>query len=53
MFDSYVDNAFPGIVDTMTEIDHGKDRWEQLKQQVFVATYMVQIAASTLDDVGL
>ena len=52
-FDSYVDNSFPGIVDTMYEIDHGKDQWEQLKQQVFIATYFIQSAATTLEDVGL
>lgn len=53
LFDLYVDNSFPGIVDTMTEIDMGEDKWEQLKQQVYIATYIVQSAASTLQNVGL
>jgi hypothetical protein len=50
-----MDNSFPGIVDTMTEIDQGKDKWEMLKQQVYVATYVIQSAANTLhtDSVGL
>ncbi|KAL8618688.1 hypothetical protein ACOMHN_048864 [Nucella lapillus] len=52
-FDGYRDNSFPGIVDTMFEIQQGHDRWEQLKKQVYVTTYTVQSAASTLEDVGL
>ncbi|KAK7115718.1 N-acetylated-alpha-linked acidic dipeptidase 2-like [Littorina saxatilis] len=53
-FDSYVDNSFPGIMDTMYEIDHGDEgKWEQLKQQVFIATHIIQSAASTLEDIGL
>lgn len=53
MFDAYVDNSFPGIVDTMYDIMQGKDKWDQLRQQVFIATYIIQSAASTLEDIGL
>ena len=53
-FDSYSDNSFPGIVDTMSEIENdGVDKWEQLKQQVSIATYTIQSAANTLSDIGL
>lgn len=53
-FDSYSDNSFPGIVDTMFEINNNNaDLWNQLKKQVFVATYIIQSAANTLDDIGL
>lgn len=54
-YDSYSDNDFPGIVDTMSEIENNKagDKWEQLKQQVSIATFTIQSAANTLDDVGL
>lgn len=52
-FDSYVDNSFPGIVDTMVEIEKGSKDWEQLRQQVYIATYMIQSAANTLNEIGL
>lgn len=54
-YDSYSDNDFPGIVDTMFEIESNKavDKWDQLKQQVSIATFTIQSAANTLDDVGL
>nr|KAG5703745.1 hypothetical protein BaRGS_023034 [Batillaria attramentaria] len=52
-FDAYTDSSFPGIVDTMFEIENGEGQWEQLKQQVYIATYIIQSAASTLEDVGL
>lgn len=52
-FDAYVDNSFPGIVDTMVEIEKGLDKWDQLKQQVYITTYTIQSAASSLGDVGL
>ena len=53
-FDSYSDNSFPGIVDAMSEIENdGVDKWEQLKQQVSIATYTIQSAANTLSDIGL
>ncbi|KAL3881371.1 hypothetical protein ACJMK2_027819 [Sinanodonta woodiana] len=53
-FDSYTDNSFPGIVDTMFEIQHNNaSSWELLKQQVYVATYTIQSAANSLDPIGL
>jgi len=54
MYDSYSDNSFPGIVDTMTDIQkHSADKWDLLKQQVYIATYTIQSAANTLNDIGL
>jgi hypothetical protein len=53
LFDAYADNSFPGIVDTMQEIANGEDKWDQLKQQVFIATYFVQSACNTLERVGM
>ncbi|XP_076465735.1 glutamate carboxypeptidase 2-like isoform X2 [Babylonia areolata] len=54
-FDAYTDNSFPGIMDTMYEINHDgqQDHWQQLKQQVYIATYIIQSAAATLEDIGL
>ncbi|KAL3881663.1 hypothetical protein ACJMK2_028073 [Sinanodonta woodiana] len=53
-FDSYTDNSFPGIVDTMFEIQHNNaSSWDLLKQQVYVATYTIQSAANSLDPIGL
>ncbi|XP_064617073.1 LOW QUALITY PROTEIN: N-acetylated-alpha-linked acidic dipeptidase 2-like [Liolophura sinensis] len=53
-YDSYSDNSFPGIVDTMVDIEQNNlDKWDLLKQQVFVATHSVAMATNTLDDVGL
>lgn len=52
-FDSYIDNSFPGIVDTMFQIEHGSDKWDQLKQQVYIATYTIQSAVFTLQGLGL
>ncbi|KAL3881662.1 hypothetical protein ACJMK2_028072 [Sinanodonta woodiana] len=53
-FDSYKDNSFPGIVDTMFEIQNNNaSSWDLLKQQVYVATYTIQSAANSLDPIGL
>lgn len=52
-FDAYVDNSFPGIVDTIVQIQLGNDKWDQLKQQVYIATYTIQSAAFSLEDIGL
>lgn len=52
-FDNYVDNSFPGIVDTMVQIQQGYDKWDELKQQVYISTYTIQSVASTLEDIGL
>jgi hypothetical protein len=56
LFDAYVDNSFPGIVDTMNQIDGGQsDLWWQLHQQVYIATYIINAAAGSLavDTLGL
>ncbi|XP_062590034.1 N-acetylated-alpha-linked acidic dipeptidase 2-like [Saccostrea cucullata] len=55
MYDSYSDNSFPGIVDTMNEIENrnATEKWGILKQQVSVATFTIQSAANTLTEVGL
>ncbi|XP_033739730.1 putative N-acetylated-alpha-linked acidic dipeptidase isoform X2 [Pecten maximus] len=55
LYDSYSDNSFPGVVDTMHDIqvNNRTDKWSLLKQQVSVATYTIQSAANTLDDIGL
>ncbi|XP_056014480.1 glutamate carboxypeptidase 2-like isoform X2 [Ostrea edulis] len=55
MYDSYSDNSFPGIVDTMNEIEkeNAIEKWDILKQQVSVATFTIQSAANTLTDIGL
>ncbi|KAK3585560.1 hypothetical protein CHS0354_022970 [Potamilus streckersoni] len=53
-FDSYTGSSFPGIVDTMFEIQHNNaSSWELLKQQVYVTTYTIQSAANSLDPIGL
>lgn len=52
-YDSYSDNSFPGITDTMHDIEQGMNKWETLKQQISVATYTVQSAANMLTDLGL
>ncbi|KAL3881667.1 hypothetical protein ACJMK2_028077 [Sinanodonta woodiana] len=53
-FDSYTGSSFPGIVDTMFEIQHNNaNSWELLKQQVYVVTYTIQSAANSLDPIGL
>lgn len=55
LYDSYSDNSFPGIVDTMNEIENqnATAKWEVLKQQVSIATFIIQSAANTLKEVGL
>ncbi|XP_021356400.1 putative N-acetylated-alpha-linked acidic dipeptidase isoform X3 [Mizuhopecten yessoensis] len=55
LYDSYSDNSFPGVVDTMHDIqlNNRTDKWGLLKQQVSVATYTIQSAANTLEDIGL
>lgn len=55
LYDSYSDNSFPGIVDTMHDIQKNNrvDKWDVLKQQVSIATYTIQSAANTLKDIGL
>lgn len=55
LYDSYSDNSFPGIVDTMNEIENhnATAKWEVLKQQVSIATFIIQSAANTLKDIGL
>lgn len=52
-FDAYRDSTFPGIRDTMFEIEHGNDHWEQLRQQIFIVTYFIQAAAASLLGIGL
>ncbi|KAK3578650.1 hypothetical protein CHS0354_002952 [Potamilus streckersoni] len=53
-FNRYVGDSFPGIVDTMFEIQNNNATiWELLKQQVYVATYTIQSAAYSLDLIGL
>ncbi|XP_072045881.1 glutamate carboxypeptidase 2-like [Amphiura filiformis] len=51
---SYASSKFPGIVDTMFDIDNNPDpnKWELVKQQLAVATFTVQSAASTLMQVA-
>ncbi|XP_059161670.1 putative N-acetylated-alpha-linked acidic dipeptidase [Physella acuta] len=44
----YKDSFFPGIVETMYTIEKGEDEWNQLKQQVFLATFYIQSAVQTL-----
>ncbi|KAK3585558.1 hypothetical protein CHS0354_022968 [Potamilus streckersoni] len=52
-FNSYKDNSFPGIADTMFEIQHNNSSdWDLLKKQVYVATCTIQSAANTLHPIG-
>ena len=52
--DTYASDKFPGIVDAMFDIDNNPDpnKWELVKQQLAVATFTVQSAASTLMEVA-
>ncbi|XP_072022938.1 glutamate carboxypeptidase 2-like [Amphiura filiformis] len=52
--DSYASEKFPGIVDAMFDIDNNPDpnKWELVKQQLAVATFIIQSAASTLMEVA-
>ncbi|GAB1611169.1 N-acetylated-alpha-linked acidic dipeptidase 2-like isoform X1, partial [Argonauta hians] len=53
-FDAYSDASFPGIKECIWKIENEKqDVWEQLKQQISVATYTILTAASSLDEIGL
>ncbi|BFY98895.1 hypothetical protein BsWGS_01935 [Bradybaena similaris] len=52
-FDSYSNTFFAGISDAMFNIKNGLDQWESLKQQVYIATFFIQSAARSLDDIGL
>uniref|UniRef100_A0A0B7B352 Aminopeptidase NAALADL1 n=1 Tax=Arion vulgaris TaxID=1028688 RepID=A0A0B7B352_9EUPU len=52
-FDFYADTFFPGISDTMYNINKGLDQWDRLKQQVYIATFFIQSASRLLYDIGL
>ncbi|XP_071956674.1 putative N-acetylated-alpha-linked acidic dipeptidase [Antedon mediterranea] len=47
---SYASDKFPGIVDAMFDIDNNPDvnKWDIVKQQISIATYTIQSAASSL-----
>ncbi|XP_064600479.1 N-acetylated-alpha-linked acidic dipeptidase 2-like [Liolophura sinensis] len=52
--DSYAGTGFPGLIDTLFEIETARDqakRWEVVKKQLSVVIFTVLSAASTLRDV--
>lgn len=54
---SYAGSSFPGIVDTLFEIEKltGKeltDRWEDVKKQFAILTFRIQLAAAILQDMS-
>ena len=51
--DSYAGSSFPGLVDSMFEIDIAPDqekRWAVVKHHFSVIVYTIQSAASSLKD---
>ncbi|XP_029645786.1 N-acetylated-alpha-linked acidic dipeptidase 2 isoform X3 [Octopus sinensis] len=52
--DAYSDASFPGIKECIWKIENeNADVWEELKQQISVATYTILTAAESLDEIGL
>ena len=52
--DTYSQSSFPGLVDSMFEIEKAVDpaeRWEIVKKHYSVILFTIQSAASTLRDV--
>ena len=52
--DTYSESSFPGLVDSMFEIDSAvnqTERWEIVKKHYSVILFTIQSAASTLRDV--
>ncbi|MEE6473029.1 hypothetical protein FKM82_009819 [Ascaphus truei] len=50
----YAGESFPGIYDALFDIENKADQreaWEEVKQQISIATFTVQAAAGTLKDV--
>lgn len=50
----YAGDAFPALVDAMYQIDDDIDqvtRWNAVRKQMAIITFIVQSAASTLTDV--
>ena len=53
--DTYSESSFPGLVDSMFEIDSAvnqTERWEIVKKHYSVILFTIQSAASTLRDVA-
>ncbi|XP_069495498.1 N-acetylated-alpha-linked acidic dipeptidase 2 [Ambystoma mexicanum] len=51
----YAGVSFPGIYDAMFDIENKADKqkaWEEVKKQISVATFTVQAAAGTLEEVA-
>ncbi|XP_041437040.1 N-acetylated alpha-linked acidic dipeptidase 2 L homeolog isoform X2 [Xenopus laevis] len=51
----YAGESFPGIYDTLFDIENKVDQyqaWEEVKRQISVATFTVQAAAETLQEVA-
>lgn len=53
--DSYSGSSFPGIVDSLFEIekvsgDTAKERWNEVAKQLSVVTFYIQSAAITLNE---
>ncbi|XP_030056025.1 N-acetylated-alpha-linked acidic dipeptidase 2 isoform X2 [Microcaecilia unicolor] len=51
----YAGESFPGIYDAMFDIENKADQkaaWEEVKQQISIATFTVQAAAGTLTEVA-
>ncbi|XP_077970867.1 putative N-acetylated-alpha-linked acidic dipeptidase isoform X2 [Styela clava] len=54
LHNTYGSSAFPGLVDSMFEIDsdaNQKDRWNEVRRQYSILLYHIGSAASTLRDV--
>ena len=53
--DSYAGSTFPGLVDSLYELDRAKpdelaEKKEQVKQQVAIITFWIEAAAASLLD---
>ncbi|CAL1530740.1 unnamed protein product [Lymnaea stagnalis] len=51
--DLNTDSFFPGLTETMYDIEEELDKWNQLKEQMSITTYFLQSAAKTLSENGM
>lgn len=52
---SYAGSSFPGLIDSLFEIDEDQDqagRWKKVKKHFSVILFTIESAASTLRDVA-
>lgn len=55
LHDAYGSSSFPGLTDALFDIENDPDqarRWEQIKKEVSVITFIIHSAASTMKGVN-